>query len=340
MNINLLGELEQIKPAVWETIQPYLPIAGPEQFCKMVADYPYRQGKYFRPALVLWATEMFGGQTEDALLTAAAMQLSEDWLLIHDDFLDQSEERRGLPTLNKLYGNELAVNAGDALHVVMWQVLTDNHKLLGSERCQAIHKLFGHTLLKTIEGQHTDVDWIKSGNLNITEADYLRMIDIKAGLYTIITPLQLGAIIAGRPHADLEKITEWGLYLGRAFQIWDDVMNLSATSHEQGKESGGDILEGKRTLMLIDLLKRCNHGERQEVVSIYAKPRSDKLPEEQKYIMHLMAEYSSIEYAKAAALDYSQLAGEAFDKATADLPSSHAKDILREAISFVVSRNR
>src|SRR3989344_3960571 len=116
--------LKEKKPAVYETILRYLPNPEKtwvEEHWKAVRDYPDRQGKYIRPTLVLLMCEMLGGDSEKALLTAAAMQTSEDWILNHDDIQDKSEERRGKPTLHRIYGLNIALNAGDASHMIMWK---------------------------------------------------------------------------------------------------------------------------------------------------------------------------------------------------------------------------
>src|SRR5436853_532939 len=122
MDQNLSLVLKQLKSRVWKVIRRYLPHT-PAPFAQMVSDYPKRQGKYLRPALLLLAYNMFGKQDARADLMAAALQTSEDWLLIHDDAEDHGERRRQLPSLNVLHGEELAVNAGDALHLLMWRML-------------------------------------------------------------------------------------------------------------------------------------------------------------------------------------------------------------------------
>lgn len=345
MPINPIKELSRLKPAVWKEIQKYLPIKEPEEHYKMVRDYPERQGKYLRPGLVLLSCKMYGGARQKAILTAACMQISEEWLLIHDDFEDHSLERRSTgerhkPSLNMLHGDELAVNAGDALHVIMWQALGDNTRKLGSRIGWQVYEKMTDILLATIEGQFLELAWIKKQKINMTEAEYFRMIDIKAGYYTIIGPLQLGAIVAGKNKAELKRIKEWGSPFGRAFQIWDDVMNLETASSKQGKEQAGDILEGKRTLILIHLLKNCLKLEKEKIIKIYQKERSQKTKAEIEYILGLARKYKSIEHAKNVAKNYAKTAKNIFDKNTKNLPKTKAQKIIRAAIDFVVNRER
>lgn len=343
--INFPNELEKLKKPVWEKIQEYLPNKPPQEHYAIVREYPERQGKYFRPSLVLLSTEMFGGQKEKAILTAAAMQTSEDWLLIHDDFLDNSEERRSTkweyrPTLNKIYGDELAVNAGDALHIIMWKILGDNVRLLGNKKGLQIFNEMNDILLTTIEGQYLELDWIRKRKIFITEDEYYQMISIKAGYYTATGPLQLGAIVAKAPNKQLTQIKEWGDPFGCAFQIWDDVMNLTTESGIQGKEKAGDILEGKRTLILIHLLKNCSPTEKDYIITLYAKPRIEKNEQDKEYILNLIKKYQSIDFAKKVAKDYSRKAKKLFNKNTSHLPDSYAKRVIRQGIEFVVNRQR
>ncbi|MEK7097288.1 MAG: polyprenyl synthetase family protein [Patescibacteria group bacterium] len=335
--INFQNELDNVKKPVWSVIDSYLPKSNSDHH-KMIRDYPERQGKYFRPALVLWSAKMFGEKSSKALLTAAAMQLSEDWLLTHDDFLDHSLERRHLPSLNALHGDELAVNAGDALHLVMWKVIGNNAKILKNSGWK-IYEKFYEILATTLEGQFLEVSWIKNKKINITENEYYNLIDIKAGLYTVVGPIELGALVAGAGK-EIKKIKSWGIPFGRAFQIWDDVMNVSVSADIQGKENGGDILEGKRTILLIHLLRNCAKKEKDAINAIYLKKREEKSEQEKNYIISLMEKYGSIGYAKKKAEYFSRRAGMDFDKEYSRLPRSKEKEMIRESINFVINRKK
>lgn len=334
--LNSLNYLNSIKPLVFNTIKKYLPNSSPQKHYEIIADYPNRQGKYFRPGLVLLSTQMYGGNTQDALLPAAAVQISEDWLLIHDDVEDHSEERRNKPTLNVLHGPEVAINAGDALHVIMWQIVGDITKKLEDNRGYTIHNLLAKTLLKTIEGQYLDLSWIHNQKIDISEEEYLDMITRKTCHYTAVTPIQIGAIVTNQSPQELEKITEYAIPFGYAFQIWDDCMNLTST--EQGKELAGDIDEGKRTLILAHLLQNCTQVEKELVISIYKKNRQEKTKEELSLVLKLMHSYGSVKYAQSKARNYSKQALEIFSKNTSHLENSPYKSHIQELISFVVNR--
>ena len=117
--------VSKYRDSVYSKIMEYLPLKEPEAHYRMVRDYSERMGSYRRAGFILLTGEMFGEKPENLFLPAAAMQMSEDWILIHDDIEDNSESRRGKPALHKIHGNELAINAGDAVHISMWKALKD-----------------------------------------------------------------------------------------------------------------------------------------------------------------------------------------------------------------------
>jgi len=343
--INFLKELELLKKPIWNVLKKYLIKREPFNHYQAVNEYPQRQGKYFRAGLVQLSAVMHGGKIEDAQLTAVAMQFSEDFLLVHDDFFDQSDERRSTkeiykPSLNKIFGDEIAVNAGDALQALMWKVLGENVRMLGDERGWKIFDKMNEIILTTLEGQYLELDWIKNKKIDLSENDYFLMIDKKAGFYTVSGPLQLGSIIAKKYDKNLNNILKWGIPFGRAFQIWDDVMNLTIASNVQGKEQGGDILEGKRTLILIHLLNNCSENEKEKIQLIYNKNRKEKNIDEINYVLNLMNKYGSIKYAKQKAKYFSKKSLQIFDKLTLNIFDNKEKEIIREGINFVVNRDR
>ena len=168
--------LEQKKKLVWLEVKKYLDsLSSFPKFCqpaakyrplvsfhqKITSDYSQRKGKYLRPTLVLLTAEAMGFPTKKAIRTAAAMQVSEDWMLIHDDVEDDSLQRRGQPALHRIYGSQLAFNAGDALHALMWRILTGNQKVIGPVKSRAIIEEFHRILARTTLGQMVELKWIQ-----------------------------------------------------------------------------------------------------------------------------------------------------------------------------------
>lgn len=338
MPIDFLKVLAEKKQYVWPELQSYLP-KGNDLHSRMVRDYPERGGKYLRSGLVMTACEAFGGDPKKAQKTAAAMEACQDWILIHDDIQDDSDERRGTPALHKMYGHELALNAGDALHIIQWKMLFDNRQLLGDDITYKLLNEFYVILDKTTIGQTIEMEWIKTKNFNFTENDYYNISDSKTGLYTIIGPMRLGAIIAGASEQQMGALYKFGIPFGRAFQIQDDLLNLVGDPKKYGKEIGGDIFEGKRTLMVAHLLANTTGHEKQKVIDIYSKERAKKTEEDKAWILAMMRERGSIDFGKRKSLEFARLAEELFDKEMAFMTDSPAKQALRAGIEFVAKRD-
>lgn len=261
--------LEDTKKIVWPVIKNYLKDPTyPKQFLipkkfKKDADkfwdinkvYPLRLGKYLRPTLVLLIAKALGVYSKLAINTAAAMQLSEEWILISDDIEDNSDSRRGKPTLHKIYGTELAINASDSLETIMWKMIIDckNDEIIDE---------FYRIMMRTTLGQGVEQIWTNSKK-KIKEDDYFFVADSKSAYYSIAGPMRLGAILAGASKQKLDKITEFGLHLGRCFQLIDDILDL-----EQDKK------EGKSTLAIekgIEYTKKLAEKEKNKAKTIFDK---------------------------------------------------------------------
>jgi geranylgeranyl diphosphate synthase, type II len=261
-------------------------------FYTLICDYPSRQGKNLRGLFILLSCEAHGGRWQDALDVAVALELFQNWVLIHDDIEDDSEERRGTPALHKQVGMPVALNVGDALHVYMWQVL--NQDFITS----TIRKEFLEMIHRTAEGQHLDLSWIAQNRFDVSEEEYLEMVTLKTAYYTVVSPLRLGAFCAGvTPN---ERFIEAGKDLGVAFQIRDDVLNLSE-SEGYGKEFAGDIYEAKRTLILSHLFAQVAPSEKAQLVQCLTKARQDKIDEDIRCVLDMIKKYGSLEYAQTVA---------------------------------------
>ncbi len=331
--MDVMGILAKKKKPVMGKVMQLIGDGKPKGLYEMMRDYPLRSGKGLRPSLVLITAEAYGASPRDAMITAAAMEMFQNWVLIHDDIEDKSKERRGKPCLHRIYGIPLAINAGDALHIKMWEALAKNEKLLGTRKAFAVIKKMGEMLDRTVEGQTMELSWVQNQSWNVTERDYYTMVYKKTSWYTVIAPMQFGAIIAGK--GNMKAIHAFGDALGKAFQLQDDILNLTA-GEAYGKEIAGDIYEGKRTLMLIHLLKHCSAAERKRIIRIMNKPREKKAKAEVKSIVALMDKYGSISYAKSAAARYAAKAKKLFPQLR--IPRGKARQELEAIISFIIER--
>lgn len=262
---------------------------------RMMRDYPERGGKGMRPFLCVTSCRAFGGDEDEAILTAASLELFQNWILIHDDLEDSSEMRRGSPALHRKYDWTLALNAGDALHARMWEALLGNRGLLGETRTLAVMDEFARMIDETTEGQQMELNWVVTKNWQLTEEDYETMCTKKTSWYTAISPMRLGGIAAGADPEALAPLVEAGVKMGVGFQIHDDVLNLSA-GKKYGKQSADDLLEGKRTLILIKLLRSLNRDEKKRFVQIFEMSRSER-KEHLDELLALIEKYKVLNYA-------------------------------------------
>jgi len=262
-------------------------------YARMLREYPERGGKLLRGQLLLTTAGFFGATLEQALPAAAALELFQNWVLIHDDIEDASEDRRGKPTLHRIYGMPLALNAGDALHALMWRVLVE----AGYGR--AVLEEFATLVERTAYGQHLDLLWIQDGRFDLSPEDYLTMVRSKTAYYTAVAPLRLGALVAGKsPHPAFASAGE---KLGVAFQIIDDVLNLEGDPARYGKEIAGDLWEGKRTLIVLDFLEKAPEVDRERAERLLLAPRTQKDPGEVAWLHRQLIEFGSVARARELA---------------------------------------
>jgi geranylgeranyl diphosphate synthase, type II len=240
---------------------------------ELILDYPRRGGKALRPALSIAVCLGLGGRLEAILPTAATLELYHNAFLIHDDIEDESWWRRGKPALHIDHGIPVAVNVGDAMLSLSLQPLLDNVGRIGLGPALRILKAVAHMTRQTVDGQAIELDWVRSNTWRLDDSDYLRMVELKTSWYSFITPLQAGAMAAGATPDHLASLECFGRHLGAAFQITDDLLNLRAAPEDYGKEIGGDLWEGKRTLMLLHALRCAEPAEREHAVQILAKRR-------------------------------------------------------------------
>jgi geranylgeranyl diphosphate synthase type II len=333
--------LSQFKAEDWETVV----MMGQDRYKSLfdehwdiITDYPSRRGKYLRPALVMLMAEAMSGSSEKAVYTATAMQMSEDWILIHDDWEDGSLERRGKPALHRIVSSEISVNAGDTLHECMHRVLSENFRLLDVALARRVQHEFFLMLGRTTFGQYAEIKWTQDNKQDMTDEDVLFTVSGKTVYYTVAGPLRLGAILAGATDEQLQRIYAFSYPLGLCFQIRDDVLDLTGDFEGQKKQSLNDIYEGKRTLILLHLLHHCTDEERQRVETILGKLREEKKPEEVQYIRSLMDTYGSIRFAESRAEEYARQALDLLS--TIDFIQDTYRPLFREMVDFILRRGR
>ena len=321
-----------------DTLKAYLPSGAPRRHLyDLLADYPMRGGKMMRPSLCIATARAFGGKLAAALNSAAAIELIHNAMLIHDDIEDDSEERRGKPTLHVLHGVPLAINAGDTLTLLSLRPLLANSELIGPRLSMRILEETQQMARESAEGQAMELGWRRDNVTDLDESDYLEMSLKKTCWLAAIYPSRVGAIIGSCDNVDLDPFMRFGFFLGAAFQIQDDLLNLIA-DERYGKECNGDLWEGKRTLMLIRLFQEVTGPERERLVEIFALARHERTEEQIGWVRGLMDRHDCCDYARHFAHALAGAALHEFEGIYGRLPESRDKEFIRGLVTWVFER--
>ena len=215
-------------------------------------------GKRIRPTLALIASEMFGGKEEEVLPAALALEVFHNFTLLHDDVMDRASVRRGRPTVHVQWDDNTAILSGD-------QMLIEAYKLIAkvpSDKVQRTLEMFNEMATGICEGQQYDVDFERRDDVRIEE--YMKMIELKTSVL-LANALRTGAYIAGANEAQQEALYQYGLHIGLAFQIQDDILDVYGDPKTFGKAIGGDICCNKKTFLLLTALHTADEASQAEL---------------------------------------------------------------------------
>lgn len=215
-------------------------------------------GKRVRPVLAVLASRLFGGKDRDVLPAAVALEVFHNFTLLHDDLMDNSATRRGRQTVHVRWGTNTAVLSGD-------QMLIESYRLLEgvpSDKLAGVLRMFNTMATGICEGQQYDVDF--ETRSDVTVEDYLKMIRLKTSVL-LANALQTGAYIAGAGEAEQRALYDFGICLGLAFQLQDDLLDVYGDPETFGKPVGGDICCNKKTYLLLTALQRSDASTRAEL---------------------------------------------------------------------------
>jgi geranylgeranyl diphosphate synthase, type II len=239
----------------------------------LVFEYPMRDAKALRPALCVATCRALGGSLEGVTTSATVLELYHNAFLVHDDVEDGSELRRDGPTLHRQHGVPVAVNVGDAMLALALEPLLENMRVLTLGKALRILQTVARMARESAEGQAVELSWIRHGDWSLSDRDYLRMVHKKTSHYTFLAPMVVGAIVGDAAPERMLRLRLFATALGAAFQIQDDVLNLTGEEARVGKEIDGDIWEGKHTLMLLHAVRAASPKERARAIEVLAKPR-------------------------------------------------------------------
>ena len=356
MNLDIERFLEEKAPLINKAIEKYIPRifskktvvfkVNPPRYAynidainKAVAEpiweFLDRGGKRWRPTLFLLICEALGKNSEEFVDYAIIPEVVHNGTLIIDDIEDASELRRGKPCTYKIYGLDVAVNAGNTMYYLPLLPLMENREKIGTEKLARIYEIYVQEMISLSLGQAMDIAWHR-GMANadkIDEKAYLQMCAYKTGTLARMAA-KIAAVLADASDELVEKLGRFAESIGIAFQIQDDILDL--TSEEFSEKKGGrgqDITEGKRTLMVIHALKVSNAKDRRRLIEILKMHTQDqKLRDE---AIAIMQKYGSIEYAKNFAR---KIVKESWKDAKVLLPESEAKEKLNAFAKFLIER--
>lgn len=294
-----------------------------------------RGGKRWRPSLFLLICEALGRNPKDFLEYAIIPEVIHNGTLMIDDIEDQSELRRDKPCTYKLFGLDIAINAGNAMYYLPLLPLVKNRDKIPATTLSKVYAVYVQEMINLSLGQAMDIAWHRglADADKISEQDYLQMCAYKTGTLARIAA-KLAAVLSEAEDEFTEKLGRFAEAVGVAFQIQDDVLDLTGEEFTKKKGARGmDISEGKRTLMVIHTLKKAGHTDRkrlQEILSIHTNEQ--KLRDE---AIAIMEKYNAIEYAKEYAR---KIVRESWSDVDKLLSPSAAKEKLRAFAHYLVER--
>jgi len=329
--VDLKGTLSSYTKMTEKEIARYT-ARKPDYLYEPIRDLFSRGGKRLRPALCMISCEAVGGKPRDGLSVGAVIEMVHNFTLIHDDIADRSELRRGKPCLHHKYGLGLAVNSGDGLFSLAYEALSDALEKLESKKGKRVLKTLSAQITRVCEGQALDIGWVENRRWDLTEKDYFDMIRRKTGAL-MAASCEVGAIVGGATENEIEALRDFGMNMGVSFQIHDDVLNLRADAKKYGKEIGGDINEGKRTLIIIYTLAACKPEEKARLIHILDKERNSQ--DEIREAIGIINKYGSVERAAAVAKEIVDSGKDGLKV----LKKSKAKETLLAIADYMVERD-
>ncbi|MBO7101759.1 MAG: polyprenyl synthetase family protein [Bacteroidales bacterium] len=261
-------------------------VAEPRELYEPI-DYTLRLGgKRIRPTLLLAANALFGGNTDEVRGAALGIETFHNFTLLHDDLMDRSPLRRGQPTVYQKWDENTAVLSGDTMYALAWRYFLRQP----SPRLQEILRCFCETGIEVCEGQQKDMNFERLTLEEVTLDDYMDMIRQKTAVL-LAGALKIGALYATSRDGDIERLYEFGLHLGLAFQLQDDLLDGYGDTAVFGKKTGQDIRDNKKSYLPLLAMQIGNDSQREELLALFAA--KDNLDEEEK-VRRVMALYETM----------------------------------------------
>jgi octaprenyl-diphosphate synthase len=280
-------------------------------------------GKRIRPALLLLSSKLFNYQGRGAIRLGAVVEIIHTATLVHDDIIDEAQTRRGRPAANTQWGNSKCVLAGDWLYMQAFKIAVQ-------ERNFRILDTLIELTQQMVEGELLQME--KLGKLISLDEHFDLIYRKTACLFSVC--MRMGGILGGATREQEESLAQYGHDLGMAFQITDDVLDLTASENVLGKPVASDLREGKVTMAVIHALEQCTASEREQIETVLQERAFDGVTHTE--ILKILEKYDSLEAANSRALQFAELARNAI----CSFPDSEIKRALLWAPEFVVAREK
>lgn len=318
-------------PLIEKEIERVIPREGIPNLNDAVWYHMGTGGKRIRPVLAIMACEAMGGDIDKVLPFAASVEIMHNWFLVHDDIEDMDDVRRSRPAVWKKFGLAHGINVGDYMSEKVYDLIFTSRErgLDGSTILRLIEETI-FTCSRTAEGQAMDINLRE--NDSPSEEDYFRTIQGKTAYY-FMHPIIGGLIVAGSGEDTIKKVKEFGIKAGPAFQIADDMLDLSEGKGRE--EVGCDIKEGKRTIMVVHCLSKCSEDDRKELVGILNRPREKTTKDDVVKVREMFERYGSIDYAKERAKSLIEEAKEIVSDFPEDL-----REMLEDFADYLIERKK
>jgi geranylgeranyl diphosphate synthase type I len=330
--MDVLKYLEESARLVEREINRWIPPNfKPEILAKATRHLIDAGGKRLRPCIALTACEAVGGRPEDAIETAAALELLHNFTLIHDDIMDRDEFRRNVKTVHVVWGEPVAIIAGDALFAKVFEAVAANARRLKleSERAVELFDAISKASFEICQGQAFDM--VFEGSRSVSEEEYMGMVSRKTGALTEASA-KVGALLGRGKPEQVEALAGYGRLIGIAFQMQDDVLGVVGNQKKFGKPIGSDIREGKRTLVIIKALSKAPKEDRDTILRALGKCDASK--QDIEAAIEALKRSGAVDYVAKLARKF---VSDAKSKLTI-LPKSKAKEILSALADFVAER--
>jgi geranylgeranyl diphosphate synthase type II len=324
-----MKKLEDLQSIISEAVNKLAFPQYPAELYEPISYILSLGGKRMRPALLLMACDLFGGDIDEAIQPALAIEVFHNFTLMHDDIMDNAPLRRGKITVHERWNPNVGILSGDVMLVHGYKLMMQVKDSL----LRPILDIFNTTAVGVCEGQQLDMEF--EGRKKVSIDEYLNMIRLKTAV-VLGGALKIGALIGGAGFKDADLLSSFGEHLGIAFQLQDDILDVYGDPEKFGKQVGGDIISNKKTYLLIKALELANETQANELGKWIAYPKFDNA-EKVNAITTLYNSMDVRKYAEEAMQTHADKAFEALDAIS--LPEDHKQYLRDFADGLLVREN-